>query len=144
MSLIRFDPFQEISRIENRMKRIFDDTFGDRQLAISDRVYSPLVDIRETDDKFMVEADMPGFKKDEIQIDLTRESLELKASKKEEKEVKKEGYLHRERYAKEYHRKINFPTPIDIDKVTSSYKDGTLKMEFPKIEEAKKKRISLN
>lgn len=143
MSLIRFDPFQEFSRMENRMKRIFDDAFGDRNLSTADRVYSPLVDLRETDDKFIVEADMPGFNKDDFSIEATRESLEIKASKDEDKEEKKEGFLHRERFACMYHRIINFPSPVEVENIKSSYKDGTLKLEFSKAEEAKKKRISL-
>jgi HSP20 family protein len=150
MSLIRkdrnwgLDPFQEISRFENEMRRLFANFFGDRDLAFEERNFAPLVDIRDVEDQFILEADIPGFKKEDITIEVTPETIDLSAQHKEEKEEKKEGkYLRRERCAYKFRRQISLPSPIDTGRIESSFEDGTLKLTLPKTPGTEKKRINL-
>ena len=153
MSLIRrdrkwgLDPFQEIARLEDEMRDIFTNVFGNRDLTNRERSFAPLVDIRETEKGYIIEADIPGFNKEDITIELTSESIELTAEKNEEKETKddtKEGqYLRKERCAYKFYRMISLPSPIDTDKVESTYNKGTLKLNLTKAPGTEKKRIKL-
>ncbi len=150
MSLIRrdrrwgLDPFQEISRLEDEMCNLFANVFGDRELALTDRVFAPLVDERELETNFIVEADIPGFKKEDIVIDVTSETVEITAEHKEEKKEKKEGKcLRQERCAYKFYRAISLPSSIDTEKIESTFSYGTLKLNLPKAPGTGKKRISL-
>ncbi|MFW9854449.1 MAG: Hsp20/alpha crystallin family protein [Candidatus Thorarchaeota archaeon] len=153
MSLIRrdrrwgLDPFQEVSRLEDEMRNLFANVFGDRDLALRDRIFAPLVDVRELDDKFIVEADIPGFKKEDITIDVTPESIEISAEhnmeEKEEKTEKDGKYLRRERVAFRFHRSISLPTSIDTEKIETVFKDGTLHLDLPKMPGTGRKRLTL-
>lgn len=149
MSLIRrddrwgLDPFQEIVRLEDDMRKLFSNVFGSRDIAQMERVYSPLVDFIENDNQFLVEADIPGFKKEEITIDVASDAIEITAEHKEEKEQKTEGkYIRRERCAYKFYRKLPLPSPVNTDDIKSSFKDGTLKLELPKTPGTGKKRIT--
>jgi HSP20 family protein len=149
MSLIRrdsrwgLDPFQEVSRLENEMRNLFSNVFGDRDLALSDRTFAPLVDVRELDTKFIVDADIPSFKKEDIAIDVTTETVEISAEQEQEKEEKEGKYLRQERCAYKFYRAISLPSPIDTEKITADFKDGTLTIELPKAPGTGKKRLRL-
>jgi HSP20 family protein len=150
MSLIRkdrnwgLDPFQEISRLEKDMRSLFTNVFGDRELALEDRSFAPLVDIRDVENQIIVEADIPGFKKEDITIEVTPETIDISAEHKEEKEEKKEGkYLRRERCAYKFYRQIPLPSPIDTEKIDSTFTNGTLTLTLPKTPGTEKKRITL-
>ncbi len=150
MSLIRrdrrwgLDPFQEVSRLENEMRDLFANVFGDRDLALRDRVFAPLVDVRELENSFIVEADIPGFKKEDIKIDVTPETLEITVKQSGEKKEEKEGkYLRQERCAYRFYRAISLPSSVDTEKIDTSFKDGTLTLTLPKTPGTGKKRITL-
>jgi HSP20 family protein len=153
MSLIRrdrrwgIDPFQEVARLEDEMRNLFSNVFGDRDLALSDRIFAPLVDIKETEKTFIIEADLPGFKKEDVTIDVAADTIEISADHKEDKEEEQEKdgskYLRRERCAYKFFRQISLPSPIDTEKIESNYKDGTLELTLPKAPGTGKKRITL-
>ncbi len=153
MSLIRrdrrwgIDPFQEVSRLENEMRNLFSNVFGDRELAVTDRTFAPLVDVRELETEFIVEADIPGFKKEDITIDVTSETVEISAeqkAEKEEKEEKDEGrYLRQERCAFKFYRAISLPSTVNTEEIKSTFKDGTLTLTLPKLPGTGKKRLKL-
>ncbi|MFX1534287.1 MAG: Hsp20/alpha crystallin family protein [Promethearchaeota archaeon] len=148
MSLIRrrgweLDPFREITRIENEMRKAFDNIFGNQELKPTERVFSPLVDLEETDEKFILQADLPGFKKEDITIEATSEGVEITAQHEEKTEEKKKNYIRRERRAYKFYRHIPLPSTIDVEKITSAFENGTLKLEFTKIPGKDKKVISL-
>jgi len=143
----RIRPFQEIARLEDQMSNLFRDVFGRQELAPNDRVFAPLVDLKETDEQYIMKADLPGFDKDDITIELTSENIELSASKhqarEEEKEEEGARYLRRERCAYKFNRKIAFPSPVDTDDVNTSYENGTLTIELPKKPGTGKKTIKI-
>ncbi len=151
MSLIRRDrrwglnPIQEVSRLENEMRNLFSNVFGDRELALSDRIFAPLVDVRELETEFIVEADIPGFKKEDITIDVTSETVEISAEHKEEKKDEdREGrYLRQERCAYKFYRAISLPSTINTEEIKSTFKDGTLELNLPKMPGTGKKRLTL-
>jgi HSP20 family protein len=143
MSLQRWNPFEELSRLEDEISKIFSTSRGEEDLVPSNRTYSPLTDVHETADDFIVRSNLPGVKKDDLEVEATPEYLEIRVETKGEKEKKEETdkektkVLYRERYARKYMRKINFSTPIDPSKAKTTLKDGVLTIKLPKAEQAK-------
>ena len=94
-------------------------------------------DIRESDEGYKVEIDLPGFKKDEIQVSLENGYLTVSAEKgieKDEKEDKKESYIHRERYSGACSRSFYVGDAVTQEDIKAKFEDGTLKLLIPKKE----------
>lgn len=90
-------------------------------------------DILDKDDKFVLQAELPGFSKEEIKIDLNENTLTISAEHKEENEEKKESYIRRERKYGSFSRSFNV-SEIDVDKIAASYNNGVLELSLPKLE----------
>jgi HSP20 family protein len=105
--------------------------------------WSPPVDIYETDAALVMKAELPGFSKDDIQIELKENTLVIKGERKREDDVK-EGSFHRtERVYGAFQRSFLLPTTVDQANVQAIYKDGVLELRLPKVEAAQPKRISI-
>ncbi len=90
-------------------------------------------DIIDKGDKYLLQAELPGFKKEEIQIDIHDNTLNIHAEHKEEKEEKKDNYVRRERRYGSFSRSFDISN-IDVDKIMACYNEGILELEMPKIE----------
>lgn len=145
----RFDPWEELRRMEERMDRMFREIwpyYAERRALPGvegeefAEIARPAVDIKDKEGKIVVAADMPGVEKGDISINIRGDTLEISAEKKEEKEEKEEGYIRRERSYRKFYRSIPLPTEVDTDKVDATFKNGVLQIEMPKIagEEVKK------
>jgi HSP20 family protein len=145
----RWDPYEELRRMEERMDRFFREF---REVVPPRRSFpevggvetaEPSVDVIEREDKIVVAADIPGVEKGDISVNVKGDMLEISAEKKEEKEEKEEGYIRRERAYARYYRCIPLPTEVDKDKVDASFKNGVLSIEMPKIEAEEVKKIEV-
>ena len=105
----------------------------------------PAMDIREREDGYVVRTDMPGVKKEDIQITLENGVLTITAETKSEKETKEDGHVLRQerRYGK-YVRSLRMGTQVDGDRLKASYKDGVLELILPKAEAAKPRKITVD
>lgn len=141
------DPWKDFGSLQERINRIFDDTI--RTLYPTDGeelekgTWAPAVDIYETNDSFVVSADLPGLNKDEIQIDLKDNTLTLKGEKKFEEKVSKDNYIRVERAYGSFVRSFTLPQNVDPEKIKAKYKEGVLEITIPKKEEAKPKQIKV-
>ncbi len=145
MSLMIWNPFEEMQRLEEEVNRIFGKTRGKKGLALSDRVFSPLTDVKETEDEVIIETNLPGIKKEDLTIEATPECVEIRAESKKESEKKENGkVVYKERYANKYVRRINFPTIVKPSESKTILEDGVLKIVFPKSEEAKPVKLIPN
>jgi len=141
------DPWKDFGSLQERINRMFDDTI--RTLYPTDGeelekgTWAPAVDIYETNDSFVVSADLPGLNKDEIQIDLKDNTLTLKGEKKFEEKVSKDNYIRVERAYGSFVRSFTLPQNVDPEKIKAKYKEGVLEMTIPKKEEAKPKQIKV-
>lgn len=109
--------------------------------AISMRM--PSVDVFEEKDEVVVKAELPGMKKEEVQVTLNEDSLTIKGEKKKEEEVKEEDYHYQERSYGSFSRTVALPCEVKSEQVKAAFKDGVLEIRMPKTEEAKKKAISV-
>ena len=137
-----WDPFEEMKKIHREVDKLFSDFFGKPKASIPQGFREPLIDICETNDKILVVADIPGAEKEDIKLNATEDSLEIKAEIKERKEEKLE-YAYRERKYAGFYRLVNLPVKVDASKAKATYKNGVLKVKFPKIESLKKVNVPI-
>lgn len=135
-SLSSFDPFRELDELE----RAF---FGDGSRATKLAPFS--TDIKDEGDHFIMEADLPGVKKEDISLDLTDNVLTIKAERHSEYEAedKKHNYVRCERSYGSYQRSFD-TSGIDTNGIDAEFKDGVLKLTLPKIKEVKPESRKLN
>ena len=149
MTLIRWRPEADytprISDLSREMNRLFDSFLrsdsADESMASS--YWTPAVDILEADDAYTVEAELPGLKKDEVKISVQDNILTLRGEKKDERKESKKGYLRMETSYGSFTRSFTLPTTINPSKIEAEFKDGILKIQIPKAEEAKPKMIEV-
>lgn len=141
MSLMRWEPMTEIRRLQEDMDRLLESfmkPFSTFTWPVTE-VAGPPVDVYEKDGNVVVKAELPGLKKEDIEITATEDSISLRGEFKREEEVKKEGFYRRERREGKFYRTIPMPAPIKPDQVKASFKDGILEITAPEVEEAKPK-----
>jgi HSP20 family protein len=151
MSLIRYQ-FPEVSNwssldrlnsLRDEVTRLFDFSWPSRDTGLFSG-WSPSLDVWDDKDNLVVKVELPGLKKDEINLSLHEGVLTISGEREHEVE-KKEGQSFRsERYFGKFQRSVTLPTAVDASKVNASYKDGVLTVELPKAEEAKPKQIAVN
>ena len=107
------------------------------------KITTPAVDLYEEKDDIVVKADLPGMDKDNIEVNLSGNRLTIKGEKKQEEEVKKEGYYRSERSYGSFVRTLELPREVQTDKVKAAFKNGILEIRLPKTEESKKKEIQV-
>ncbi len=146
MAIVRWRPFRDLVSIQDEMNRLFDDFFG-RPLARTEwteGVWSPTVDVSEDKDNVIIRAEMPGTKKEDVNISIQDNVLTLKGEKKQEKEEKDKNYHRVERSYGSFCRSFQLPTSVKTDKIKANYRDGVLNITLPKTEEVKPKQIPIS
>jgi HSP20 family protein len=141
MSIVRWNPFENLSFIQKDINKIFDDNFLAKEFS---NVWAPGIDVRETGESYQVKADLPGLKADDINVEINKNSLVISGERKAEKEEKETNYYKREISYGSFKRQVTLPQPVDADKITAKYTDGVLQVTVPKSEKAKAKQISIN
>lgn len=138
------DIFEDLEDFQKEMNRLFDLRLS-RPLKIGNggALWAPAVDIVDDKDQIRVKADIPGMKKEDIEVNVENDILTIKGEKKEEKEVKEKDYVRSERYYGAFHRSFSLPASVDSAKVNAVYKDGVLEVTLPKKEGAKPKQTKV-
>jgi HSP20 family protein len=148
MAIIRYptladfsNPFREMDRLKRDMDRIFSDVMGRGPLGIGSGVF-PALNVFEVSDKIVVQAELPGFKAEDIEISVERETLSLRGERKPE-EMQNVSYHRRERRTGKFQKSLTLPYEINVDGVEANFKDGVLKLILLKAEYVKPKKISI-
>jgi HSP20 family protein len=146
MAITRWRPFKDLISIQNEMNRLFDDFFGRpfTRLEWTEEAWSPSVDVSETKDNVIVNAEIPGMNKEDVKVSVQDNVLILSGERKQEKEEKNANYHRIERSYGSFSRSFTLPTSVQADKVKATYKDGILKITLPKTEEVKPKEILIS
>jgi HSP20 family protein len=146
MAVTRWDPFRDLSILQERMNRVFEDAAGrgwKHDEPSSTTSWSPAVDIYETDNEILVQAELPGVDRKDIALQLENNVLTLRGDRRFEKETNQENYHRIERSYGGFSRAFTIPTIVDEDKIRADYKDGILKIALPKKEQVKAKQIKI-
>ena len=137
-----WDPLREMERLQRRMGRLFEETFGPGWPLWRAGVY-PLVNISEDHDYLYVRAELPGVNPQELEITMHEGNLILRGERKIPTEEKNVNFHRRERESGFFRRVVSLPHPVNPDKVEASYKDGILTMKLAKPEEIKPRVIKV-
>ena len=146
MTLAKWEPLKDLLTIQERMNRLFDDSMrtirpGDESL--SSAIWTPPVDIYETEGEVILKAELPEINQKDIEIQIENNTLTLRGERKFEKDDKKENYHRIERAYGSFVRSFTLPSSIDQDRIKADYRDGILKISMPKREETKPKQIKV-
>ena len=147
MNLIRWNPLGETPAMQNRINRMFSNPFwlADRTNDDTDMgMWNPAVDLYETDDHFVIKAELPGVDKNDINVDFKDRVLTLSGERSQKNEVKEENYYRKERSYGKFQRTFTLPADVDSDKITAEFKDGVLRVEVPKPEGKKAKQVTIH
>lgn len=143
--LLPWSPWSRLPSLREEMSRLFDSNFrsffeGETGLFSG---WSPAVDIYQDKDNVYVKWELPGMKKEEIDITLHEGMLTVTGERKLEKEMKEGDTFRSERFFGKFHRSVNLPSAVDEKKVKAEYTNGILTVTLPKAEEAKAKHIEV-
>jgi HSP20 family protein len=140
----RWESLTEIDQVTDRMRRLLEQTFGGFGWAspITERAgWSPPVDLEETDDAYVVEAELPGVKREDVNIELVGNELMITG---EVREQERAGTLRKKaRRTGRFDYRLGLPSHVDPEKVEASLSDGVLKVRVPKSERAQRRRIEI-
>lgn len=126
-SLFNMNPFALMRRFTEDMDRMFVPVLGKEERE----VWSPAVEVKEINGKFLVSAELPGLKREEVKVRVTPEALILEGERKLEKEEKKEGYYHTERSYGHFYRSIPLPEEVNLEKAYAEFVNGVLEVSIP-------------
>ena len=146
MNLTRWEPYRELSTLQDRLNRAFGATFGrpERDDELSMAAWAPPVDIAEEKDRIVITAELPGFKEDQIEIQSENGLLTLRGERKFEKESDIKSYHRVERSYGQFVRSFSLPANVDREKIKADFSDGLLRIELPKREDAKPRTIKIS
>lgn len=131
----------------NRNLNLFDDFFAPFSGVVNDTVargYRPSVDIYEKEDRLCIEAELPGFDKENIKVDVNGRLLTIGGERVSNEEVKDENKYRRERHYGSFERSFKLPFEVNEEQISATYKDGILTLLVEKPEEQKPKQITIN
>jgi len=151
MSLIRYQfpqlqnwpSFDRFASLRDELDRIFDFALPNRDSGLFSG-WTPALDVHDEKDKLVVNVELPGFKKEDINLSLHEGVLAVSGERKQETQRKEGETFRSERHFGRFQRSVTLPVGVDAGKVTASYKDGVLSIDLPKAEEAKPRQIAVN
>jgi len=143
--LARWEPFREFTTLQDRMNRLFRDSFGDtREEALSTSTFAPPVDVYEDEHNITLKIEVPGIDEKDIDVRIENNTLIVHGERKFEKEEKEENFRRVERQYGSFTRSFSLPNTVDTDHVQAQYDKGILKVQLAKKTEAKPKQIKVN
>jgi HSP20 family protein len=145
MAIARWTPMGHLQSFQDEMNRMFNQFFrgGGEEGSWGHSTWTPPVDIYETDDALVFQADLPGVDKDEVSIEVHNNTLILRGERKHDAAVTEDNYHRVERAYGPFQRSFVLPTMVDQEKVQASYHEGMLELRLPKLESAKPRRIAI-
>jgi HSP20 family protein len=141
-NLTRWEPVREMMTLREAMDRLFDDAFT-RPLSLRDGWSSPAIDMYQTDNDVVVKVALPGFKADDVQINVTGDLLTIRGEMKHEEEQKDKSWHIREHRWGSFERSVSLPTNVVSDKAQAEFDNGILTITLPKAKEVKPKTITV-
>ncbi len=141
MAITRYEPWNLLNQLQRELERMHEgDTEGG---SIATAQWTPAVDIKEETDRFVLHADIPGVKPEDIDVSMEDGVLTIKGEKESESKTEKEGYKRIERSFGSFYRRFSLPDTADAEGISAKSKNGVLEIIIPKREAVKPKKISV-
>jgi HSP20 family protein len=145
MAMTRFDPFRDLAVLQDRMNRLFNDTYGrGREDDLMNRgTWTPAVDIYEVDGTLMLKAELPDMRREDIDVSVENNTLTIRGERTLDNDIKQENFHRIERSYGSFVRQFSLPATVDAGKIAAEYKNGVLTLKLPVREEAKPRTINV-
>ncbi len=145
-SLTRWNPWSELFTLHDQVDQLFNEAFGGLTGTVrSGDVPATLpVDIRQTDEAYIVEASVPGFAPEDVEVTVDQNMLTIRGNYKQEREDRGAGWIRRERRQSSVHRQIGLPAEVREDEISASFHNGVLTVTLPRAQKAQPKRIPVD
>lgn len=144
MNIIKYDPFRDLRSLQDEMNRLFSASFPrvSNQEEMSTG-WSPSVDIYEGENQIVLEAELPGMKREDFELSIENNIVTLKGERRFEKKDEGDNYHRVERAYGTFTRSFNLPRTVSTEEIKAEFKNGVLTVTVPKKEEAKARRIEI-
>lgn len=142
--MTRYTPTRTLRELQREVDTIFDQFFGSTsENGSGSAVWSPRTDLVETDDAYRLHLDVPGMKKEDININLQNNMLTVNGTRSAERANEGDDYVRVERTFGNFHRTFTLPEAVDADNIEASYEDGVLQIHVPKTETSARRKIEI-
>ncbi len=146
MALIRWEPLREMATLQNEMNRMFGTFFDTPTTAVSGngvRRWMPAMDLVETNDHFVLRADLPGLGEGDVKLEVQDNVLTLSGERSFETQGRRDGFYRIERGSGSFSRSLTLPDNTDLDAIAASFDKGVLEVHIPKPEQRKPRRVEI-
>jgi HSP20 family protein len=143
VTIVRWEPFRELSSLQTEMNRLFNAAFDTPPGNGGARRWTPAMDLVETDEHFVLRADLPGLTESDVNIELEDNVLTVSGERKAERQEKGEGFYRVERSFGSFSRALTLPKGIDPEGVKAEFDNGVLEVRVPKPEQRKPRKITI-
>lgn len=146
MRITRWQPYTDLASMYDRWNRLFSEEMFDdsSKSGLTPSAWRPMTDIHETKEAYIFKSELPGFKKEDIKVEFSGDTLTISGERKKEEEAKDENCHRLERSYGVFERSFTIPKYVDAKKIEASLKDGVLILSIPKVEEAQTKAIPIS
>ena len=149
MNVVRYEPWGLLRRFHDDVNQLFGESQagaaveGDRSSIVTSN-WTPAVDIKEENERFVLKADIPGVDPKDIDVTMEEGVLTIKGERKTEPEEEANGYRRVERRYGSFYRRFSLPDTANAEGITAKGKDGVLEVVIPKLEKVQPRRITVN
>ena len=145
MSIVRYDPFRDLRTLQEEVNRLFTGSLPRSfdEEGIARGAWSPSVDIYENKDGIVLEAELPGMKREDFDLSVENNVITLRGQRQFEKKNESDNYHRVERAYGSFTRSFTLPNTVSADAANAEYKNGVLRVTLPKREETKARRIEV-
>ena len=135
MALVKWDPFRDVAELQNRINRMFDESFGrsrEPEDEMNLNAWRPTVDIYEAENGIVMAVELPGVSKEHVAVEVKDDVLTLKGERVADPAISEESYYRRERLFGPFKRSFTLHEDINPDQIKATFKDGILQIEIPR------------
>src|SRR6476661_1257811 len=143
-TITRWDPFQDVLSLREAMSQLMEESFVQPTAAQGGKNFVPALDFSENAEGYLVEAALPGVKPEDVEVTVENNVLTIKGETRQEVDDKQRNFHRVERRFGSFQRTIGLPTTVKADAIQASLTNGVLRLEIPKAEEVKPRKISVN
>ncbi len=143
MALVRWEPGREVDSLQSEVNRVFDAFFGGSATPTRARRWVPPMDLVETEDHLVLRADLPGMKREDVEIEIKDGALTIAGERTAEHEQKTEGYYRVERASGRFARSLTLPEGTEPEGIDAQFENGVLEVRIPKPAQRKPHRIEI-
>jgi len=148
MALIRWEPARELHSMQSEMNRLFGSLFDSptprNGVRTSQRRWIPAMDVAETDDHYVLRADLPGLSEDDVHVELEENILTISGKRSSAHEESKNGYHRVERSYGSFSRSVALPEGVDADGIQANFDKGVLEVKVAKPEQIKPRKVAIS